>query len=123
MPRFDLYRRGELDIQVALKNEKIIIGRSETCDFRINDPTVSRLHALIFPMGDGFILRNLSRQGLRINDERMEADRPLVVGDRIHLGQDIVLVFHGETVAAFNEVAVKTQMENGAALEEQVPEA
>ena len=106
-----MYRNGELEIQVAMKNEHILIGRSERCDFRINDPTVSRLHALIYPSETGHALRNLCKNGTRVNGDKVEGDRPLVLGDRIYLGSRVALVYQGEKPAAYEEVALSTLVE------------
>lgn len=72
-----------------------LIGRGVDCDLQLPDPTVSQRHAKIWTDESGrvFIADLNSRNGVRLNGKRLEAD-PVVVqpGDLIRLGMDTWLL-------------------------------
>lgn len=63
------------------------IGRSITADIRLDDPTVSRRHALIVRTDEGHlrVLDDRSLNGLFVNGERVEWS-PLGDGDELEIG-------------------------------------
>ena len=64
------------------------IGRSGSADMRLDDPTVSRRHALVVLTGDGELraLDDRSLNGLFVNGERVEWTR-LADGDELEVGR------------------------------------
>jgi FHA domain len=64
------------------------IGRSETADLRLDDPTVSRRHALVVRTEEGDLraLDDRSLNGLFVNGERVEWT-PLADGDELEIGR------------------------------------
>jgi hypothetical protein len=64
------------------------IGRSATADLRLDDPTVSRRHALVVRTNDGDLraLDDRSLNGLFVNGERVEWTR-LTDGDELEIGR------------------------------------
>lgn len=73
--------------------EEWIIGRDpDTCDFVIEDSTVSRKHARLNKTPDGIYLKNLSKinPGL-VNDAESSTPILLKEGDRIQIGNTIFL--------------------------------
>ena len=64
------------------------IGRSGTADIRLDDPTVSRRHAVIVrtPEGDLRVLDDRSMNGIRVNDEPVDWS-PLADGDELQIGR------------------------------------
>lgn len=70
------------------------IGRGNDCQLALNDPLVSRAHAAISLQGDTVVLEDLgSRNGVRVNGQRIERARALAHGDRIGIGnQELVLI-------------------------------
>ena len=64
------------------------IGRSATCELRVNDHTVSRKHALIShePSGQWLVYDMNSQNGTYVNGTRIAAGTVLQPGDRIRLG-------------------------------------
>jgi hypothetical protein len=64
------------------------IGRSGAADVRLDDPTVSRRHALVVltPEGDLRALDDRSLNGLFVNGERVEW-APLSDGDELEIGR------------------------------------
>ncbi len=64
------------------------IGRSRSADVRLDDPTVSRRHALVVLTADGDLrtLDDRSLNGLFVNGERV-AWAPLSDGDELEIGR------------------------------------
>jgi pSer/pThr/pTyr-binding forkhead associated (FHA) protein len=64
------------------------IGRSPTADIRLDDPTVSRRHALIVsrPSGRLSVLDDRSLNGVFVNGERVEWSE-LCDGDELGIGR------------------------------------
>lgn len=63
------------------------IGRSKNSDITINDPTVSRDHAVLLRRNDGwFITDTDSKSGVYVNGEQTEGRCPVAVGDVITCG-------------------------------------
>jgi pSer/pThr/pTyr-binding forkhead associated (FHA) protein len=72
---------------VALTREWTRIGRSLTGDLRLDDPTVSRRHALLGRQPDGArLLDDRSLNGVFVNGERVEWTI-LRDGDEIEIGR------------------------------------
>jgi pSer/pThr/pTyr-binding forkhead associated (FHA) protein len=69
-----------------------VIGRQASCDFFVDDPTVSKHHADLRRAGDDWLLVDAgSRNGTRVNGWRVR-EVALRDGDVIRLG-DAELVF------------------------------
>jgi hypothetical protein len=63
------------------------IGRTEACEIRLDDPTVSRRHAVIVSGEDGLrILDDRSLNGVCVNGKRVEWSR-LEDGDELQVGR------------------------------------
>ena len=72
---------------VELRGDWTRIGRSLAADVRLDDPTISRRHALIVRGPDGVrLLDDRSLNGVFVNDERVEW-RTLREGDEIVVGR------------------------------------
>ena len=72
---------------VPLTREWTRIGRSLTADIRLDDPTVSRRHALVCRQGDRVrVLDDRSLNGLFLNGERVEW-HDLADGDELIVGR------------------------------------
>jgi uncharacterized RDD family membrane protein YckC len=71
----------------ALDREKLVIGRSRSCDIRLREDTVSRLHAA-FVLRDGvMVLEDLgSSNGTFLNGERVLAPCVVAAGDAVRFG-------------------------------------
>ena len=66
--------------------EPVTFGRMPECDITLNDSNVSRRHAEIRPVGDGFHLVDLgSTNGSKVNGVRV-SERELVDGDELGFG-------------------------------------
>jgi pSer/pThr/pTyr-binding forkhead associated (FHA) protein len=64
------------------------IGRSRSADIRLDDPTVSRRHAVIVrtPEGDLRVLDDRSMNGILVNGEQVDWS-PLSDGDELQIGR------------------------------------
>jgi predicted component of type VI protein secretion system len=93
--QLEVWRPDGRDV-VVLEGERVTIGRAESNDVSIGgDPELSRLHAVLEPVGDGWCVRDLaSSNGTFVNGERVWADRPLRQGDEIRIGRTRI-VFRG----------------------------
>ena len=79
---------------VDVNMDDFLIGRGSSCDLRLMDPVVSRVHArLRYADGAWFLQDQGSAKGTLVNGNSIQAVR-LRPGDRIELG-DTVLVFRG----------------------------
>lgn len=78
-------RLGE--VTFPLNAEKLVIGRSRSCDIRLREDTVSRLHAALVWRDDALVLEDLgSSNGTFVNGDRVLEPRPLGAGDEIRFG-------------------------------------
>jgi pSer/pThr/pTyr-binding forkhead associated (FHA) protein len=64
------------------------IGREIGCDIVVPSPNVSRMHAQIAPTGDGYLLTDVSTNGLLVNGTRVKGTRVLGSGDVITIGPE-----------------------------------
>jgi hypothetical protein len=89
------------DQEIDLPEGEFVIGRAATCQLSLDDPLVSRNHAALSVSIEAVAVADLgSRNGVRVNGERIETKRALVHGDRISIGsQDMVVVTRRELAA------------------------
>lgn len=83
------YQSHDLELQVG----EFVVGRSTECQLSLDDPLVSRRHAVLRVRQDGVTVQDLgSRNGVVVNGNKIEGERELTVGDRISIGsQDMTL--------------------------------
>ena len=89
---------AELGRRLPLTASIFTVGRSSRCDLFIDQEAVSRRHAKIVRGGERHSLIDLrSSNGTRVNDERI-TERVLADGDRIQVGQTLLVFLSGENV-------------------------
>lgn len=97
MPRFRLrYQSHDLELPIG----DFIVGRSADCQLALDDPLVSRRHAVFHALADKLIVEDLgSRNGVKVNDARIAQPTELSNGDVVTIGgSDLtVLVQHSDT--------------------------
>jgi Protein of unknown function (DUF3662)/FHA domain len=72
--------------ELALDQGVVVVGRSSGCDITVDDPNVSRRHAEIRRLGDGYSLVDLgSTNGTEVNGQRV-GETSLMNGDVIGVG-------------------------------------
>ena len=70
-----------------LEKGSTLIGRGDSCDIRIDCPTVSKVHAQVYMMAGGFHLIDLnSRNGTFVNAKKI-SNHPLRHGDVATIGR------------------------------------
>lgn len=79
------------------KEEEIIIGRDpDASQFVLEDASVSRRHATIYPTPEGWTLENLSATNpILINGTEIDAPYPLQAGDEVKIGETL-FTFEGK---------------------------
>lgn len=71
----------------ALDAPRLTVGRSRSCDLRLRDDRVSRLHAVLYWRSEGLVVEDMgSSNGTFVNDERVTSPHPLAAGDILTLG-------------------------------------
>lgn len=72
MPQLQIRMPGGTVRQFKLGPKAVVIGREAGCDVRLEDTGVSRQHAMIRPVGEGYVLQDLgSSNGTWLNDIRV----------------------------------------------------
>jgi pSer/pThr/pTyr-binding forkhead associated (FHA) protein len=75
---------GEKELKIPPKG--IVIGRSSTCDVRVEDSQVSRIHSLIYFKDGKYYIKDLdSENGTFVNGKKV-SDLVLNPGDKIEIG-------------------------------------
>lgn len=73
------------DLELAV--DEFVIGRSAECQLSLDDPLVSRRHAVIKIKRNVVSVQDLgSRNGILINGVKISAEHPVVAGDKITIG-------------------------------------
>jgi uncharacterized RDD family membrane protein YckC len=71
----------------GLDADRLIVGRSRSCDLRLRDDSVSRLHAVLYWRGEELVVEDSgSSNGTFVNRERIAAPTRLAEGDILTLG-------------------------------------
>jgi len=84
---------GQSENFSIMLGEKCSMGRDPDNTCQILDGLISRRHATIFKQGGQYVFRDLgSLNGSFVNNEKIVGEIPLVDGDRIQIG-DSILVF------------------------------
>jgi two-component system, cell cycle response regulator len=96
-----IYPSGSaLGQRYTLGDTPLVLGRDDNCDIRINDDSVSRRHACIQPMPQGYGVLDLqSTNGTFVNDTRVTL-HPLKDGDYLRIGTGIYRFLAGGNVEA-----------------------
>jgi hypothetical protein len=94
------FRLRYMQHDFALSLGRFAIGRSPDCQLSLDDPLVSRRHALLVVAQDWVEVQDLgSRNGVLVNGQRIEQSRRVSNGDRITIGsQEMTLVFRQHSV-------------------------
>ena len=88
------FRLRYLQHDLELNEGTFAVGRNASCQLSLDDPLVSRRHAL-FEVGPGGVtVEDLnSRNGVIVNSHRIEGKVAISVGDRILIGsQELTLL-------------------------------
>lgn len=88
------FRLRYLQHDLELNEGTFAVGRNASCQLSLDDPLVSRRHAIFELLGDVVTLEDLgSRNGVIVNGHRIEGRVRLSVGDRVLIGsQEVTLL-------------------------------
>lgn len=88
------FRLRYLQHDLELNEGTFAVGRNASCQLSLDDPLVSRRHALFEVARGSVTVEDLnSRNGVIVNGHRIDAKIPLNVGDRILIGsQELTLL-------------------------------
>lgn len=105
---------------IDVDSDCVRVGRDQTCDVVLpGDPTVSRVHATLKRLADGWVLEDsASRNGTCVNGTRVVSAVCLVPGDRVSIGNFVVVIDADggneiETVAAQDVDRTRLRLETG----------
>lgn len=81
------FRLRHLQHDFELGVGEFAIGRSPECQLSLDDPLVSRKHALLVVSPESVLIKDLgSRNGVVVNGTKIDTSRVLLDGDRIVIG-------------------------------------
>ena len=88
------FRLRYLQHDLELNEGIFAVGRNASCQLSLDDPLVSRRHAIFELSGGAVTIEDLnSRNGVIVNGHRIEAKVNLTVGDRVLIGsQELTLL-------------------------------
>lgn len=88
------FRLRYLQHDFELSDGQFVIGRSAECQLSLDDPLVSRRHALLTVTGDDVTVQDLgSRNGMSVNGDKIQGVRQVQHGDQIVIGsQEMMLL-------------------------------
>ena len=112
--KVELRRRGK-PLIVACAAPRIVLGRDPLCDLTLRAGGVSRQHAEIEHVGDGFVLRDLdSRNGTSLAGLPLAGRVPLVASGQFALGDECPIDF--ELAGGVLRLAIRGGLDRGVAL-------
>src|SRR5258708_16184308 len=112
--KFEIYKGDEVGREEVLNQDVIKVGKLASSHLRIDDETVSRMHAVIEVTGpdDVHIIDLGSTRGTLVNGERINKAR-LQSGDEIMFGESRVIVSFLEAQAAVAPPPAQTPPRGG----------
>ncbi|MGH3430736.1 MAG: FHA domain-containing protein [Mycobacteriales bacterium] len=85
--------------EYVVPEDGLVLGRDPTCDVVVPTGEVSRKHAVITVGADGYVITDMSANGLSVNGDRVASSSRLVRGDVIKLGAE-EFRFHADVTPA-----------------------
>jgi hypothetical protein len=96
---------------------QFVIGRSAECQLSLDDPLVSRRHALLSVSAEGLTVEDLgSRNGVQVNGKRISGVTELADGDTVTVGSQSVTVQSGREARTQTGVQAPTENSDAFAL-------
>lgn len=110
-----IYPVGAIEPPIELKDQPLLVGRDSQCSLTLSDDSVSRRHALIEPIKNGFLLSDLdSTNGTYVNEQRIEQSTCLIAGDRVRFGNQIFKFLSTDRIESeYHEVIFKMMTTDG----------
>jgi hypothetical protein len=80
----------------VMDKDDFVIGRDPTCDLSIQDRQVSRYHARICRVDNGFVIKDLgSKNGTHVNGMEINEEQLLQDGDEVQIALALKVIFVG----------------------------
>jgi len=94
------FRLRYLTQDLELSTGDFVVGRSAECQLSIDDPLVSRKHAVFVVATDSVSVRDLgSRNGVLVGGQRISGEKTLTSGDRVTIGGQDMTVYWVDEMA------------------------
>lgn len=117
-PRLHITVSGRETRVHTLTQAEITFGRVSTNEIVIDNPDISRRHARLVKIENGYQIEDLgSSNGTYVNGERISAPRILQPGDQVRLGQSVEFTYEHQGVAAATAEKMATIVERQGARE------
>jgi hypothetical protein len=88
------FRIRYLAHDLELPSGDFVVGRGPECQLAVDDPLVSRKHAVLRVTGGAVLAQDLgSRNGVLVNGAKIEGPRELVPGDKIRIGNQEIIIY------------------------------
>jgi len=95
------FRLRYLHHDLELTEGEFAVGRNASCQLSLDDPLVSRRHAVLRVTIDAVTVEDLeSRNGVIVNGKRILGKQDLAAGDRITIGGQELTLLHGKESGA-----------------------
>jgi len=95
------FRLRYLQHDLELTEGEFAVGRNASCQLSLDDPLVSRRHALLIVTPDGVDVEDLqSRNGVLVNGQRIHGRVRLAAGDTILIGAQEMTILPGHETQA-----------------------
>lgn len=117
------FRLRYLNHDLELSEGEFAVGRNASCQLSLDDPLVSRRHALLIVRDDAVTAEDLgSRNGVSVNGERITGRVLLRPGDRVQIGsQEMILVAVGVQGASVTRSPLRATLTKMPGVEESSP--
>jgi len=90
------FRLRYLHHDLELSEGQFAVGRNASCQLSLDDPLVSRRHALLTVAEESVTIEDLqSRNGVIVNGQKITGRMPLAAGDRILIGAQELTLLQG----------------------------
>jgi hypothetical protein len=87
------YKINYKSTSIEAPDGEFLIGRSDECHLVLDDPSVSRVHAVIVREGESLRVEDRgSRNGVMVNKERIKESRNLKDGDQVAIGHQVIKI-------------------------------
>jgi len=126
-----VFCEGRLIQRTVLHKGRITLGRAPDSDVVLNNPHVSRRHAVIGWKDDGYTVTDLSRNGLLLDGRRLTGEAPLPPSSRLGIhpfevrcfeqSDDVTLPIDRRSVAAPVETTAAADLHFGLLVGESAP--
>jgi pSer/pThr/pTyr-binding forkhead associated (FHA) protein len=94
------FRLRYMNHDLELNEGEFVVGRNASCQLSLDDPLVSRRHAIFMVLPDAVTVEDLgSRNGVSVNGERIGGRVLLRPGDRVQIGSQEMVLVAGATEA------------------------